>query len=74
MAVHVRLFKERVRLVVDRFLVLEIGKGCSLRKYILCRQPEFGVLGKWWRKWTTKLIALQYCNVLVVVGELVSLF
>jgi hypothetical protein len=72
MAVHVRLFKERVRLVVDRFLVLERVVGCCLRKK--CRQPEFGVLGKWWRKWTTKLIALQYCNVLVVVGELVSLF
>ena len=26
MAVHVRLFKERVRLVVDRFLVLEIER------------------------------------------------
>ena len=42
MAVHVRLFKERVRLVVDRFLVLEIGKGCCLRK-ILCRQPELEI-------------------------------
>jgi hypothetical protein len=69
MAVHVRLFKERVRLVVDRFLVLERVVGCCLRT-----NWKFGVLGKWWRKWTTKLIALQYCNVLVVVGELVSLF
>ena len=32
MAVHVRLFKERVRLVVDRFLVLERVVGCCLRK------------------------------------------
>ena len=75
MAVHVRLFKERVRLVVDRFLVLELGKGCCLRKFCVDNPNwKFGVLGKWWRKWTTKLIALQYCNVLVVVGELVSLF
>lgn len=32
MAVHVRLFKERVRLVVDRFLVLERVVGCCLRR------------------------------------------
>ena len=70
MAVHVRLFKERVRLGVDRFLVLErvvVYEKNSTQNW------KFGVLGKWWRKWTTKLIALQYCNVLVVVGELVSL-
>jgi hypothetical protein len=42
MAVHVRLFKERVRLVVDRFLVLERVVGCCLRK-ILCRQPELEI-------------------------------
>ncbi len=34
MAVHVRLFKERVRLVVDRFLVLERVVGCCLRKFL----------------------------------------
>ena len=41
MAVHVRLFKERVRLVVDRFLVLEIGKGVVYEN--LCRQPELEI-------------------------------
>ena len=41
MAVHVRLFKERVRLVVDRFLVLEIGKGCCLRKSTRIGNLEF---------------------------------
>jgi hypothetical protein len=39
MAVHVRLFKERVRLVVDRFLVLERVVGCCF----LCRQPELEI-------------------------------
>ena len=44
MAVHVRLFKERVRLVVDRFLVLDRVVGCCLRKKnCLCRQPELEI-------------------------------
>ena len=40
MAVHVRLFKERVRLGVDRFLVLE---RVVVYEKILCRQPELEI-------------------------------
>ena len=41
MAVHVRLFKERVRLVVDRFW---FWKGLLVVVYeILCRQPELEI-------------------------------
>ena len=56
MAVHVRLFKERVRLVVDRFWFWKGLLVVVYEKKIVCVDNpnwKFGVLGKWWRKWNT---------------------